>query len=35
VFDKIYAQMVQGLANYAKKLTYYAILKAPDALLPL
>jgi len=27
---KIYAQMVQELADYAQKFTYYASLAAPD-----
>jgi len=35
VVDKIYAKMVQGLVDYAQKLTYYANLAAPDPSLTL
>ena len=32
---KIYAQMVQGLADYAQKFMFYVSLVAPDPLLTL
>jgi len=35
VVDKVYAQMVQRLTDYAQNLTYYANLATPDPLLTL